>query len=213
LEKTDIAMVTPENDPDIGDRVRHQTFKTLSSNHYTLRNARYEFLRADGVWQEQVRESYDIGDGAGVLPIDRQKGLVILVRQFRWPVFEHGYRDLMTEVIAGKLDGDTPEDCIRKEAIEEAGVHLQNPRRIFQSFMSPGAVKERLHLFVADYDSGRSRTLTSGNEHEGEDISVLETPLEAAMEMVAKGKIVDAKTIMLLQWAAANLMKTESANR
>lgn len=202
-------MAKADDDPDVGDRVRHQIFETLSDNHYTLRKALYEFLRADGVWQQQMRESYDIGDGAGVLPVDRRTGLVVLVRQFRWPVFEHGYRDLMTEVIAGKLDGDTPEDCIRKEAIEEAGVHLQNPRRIFQCFMSPGAVKERLHLFVADYDSGKSRAHTSGNEYEGEDISVLEMPLKAAMEMVAKGKIVDAKTILLLQWAAANLTEPD----
>ena len=197
-------MIMGENETDMDKRVRLHALTTLSNNHYTLRKATFDFLRANGIWQTQTRESYDIGDGAAVLPLDLKTGLILLVRQFRWPVFEHGCREAMIEVIAGKLDGDDPQTCISKEAIEEAGVHLQNPKRIFHCFMSPGAVKERLHLFVADYDSTRPRAYSGGNAHEGEDISVLELPLRTAMDMVISGHIVDAKTIMLLQWAASH---------
>jgi nudix-type nucleoside diphosphatase (YffH/AdpP family) len=189
------------NMPDIENRVRLRSLSILSDNHYILRKADFELRRADGQWQEQSRESYDIGDGAAVLPIDRNTGSVLLVRQFRWPAFEHGYRQLMVEVIAGKLDGDDPATCATKEADEEASANIWNLRPIFHCFMSPGAVTERLHLFAADYDSTARRHVTGGNEQEGEDIEVLELPLQTAMEMVKRGEIVDAKTIMLLQWA------------
>jgi nudix-type nucleoside diphosphatase (YffH/AdpP family) len=187
---------------DTSDRIRHQHLATLSDNHYILRKASFDFRRRDGTWQHQTRESYDIGDGAAVLPIDRDKGLILLIRQFRWPAFEHGYRDLLIETIAGKLDGDTPAACALKEAREEAGVELSNPREIFHCFMSPGAVQERLHLFVADYDSSRPRSVDTGIHAEGEDIETLEMSLADAMAMVEAGAIADAKTIMLIQWAA-----------
>jgi nudix-type nucleoside diphosphatase (YffH/AdpP family) len=190
---------------DTSDRIRRQHLETLSDNHYILRRARFDFRRADGSWQSQARESYDIGDGAAVLPLDRATGLVLLVRQFRWPAFEHGYRDLMTEVIAGKLDGDPPDACALKEAREEAGVELSNLRQVFHCFMSPGAVTERLHLFVADYDSARPRGRAVGIQAEGEDIETLELPLEKALAMAESGEIADAKTILLLQWAALHL--------
>ena len=190
--------------PDIESRVRRQDLSILSDNHYVLRKAVFDFRRGDGRWQRQARESFDIGDGAAVLPIDRALGLVMMVRQFRWPAFENGYRDLLIEAVAGKLDGDDPQTCVIKEAEEEAGIRIHNPRRVFHCFMSPGAVKERLSLFVADYDAAAPRLKGGGHEHEGEDIATIELPLTEALTMVAKGEIIDAKTILLLQWAALN---------
>jgi len=192
------------NRPDIGEIVRPRDLTILSDNHYVLRNAEFDLQRRDGQWQRQRRESYDIGDGAAVLPIDRARSRVILIRQFRWPAFENGYRDTLIEAIAGKLDGDDPERCVMKEAEEEAGLHVRNPRRVFYCFMSPGAVKERLSLFVADYDSTAPRLKGGGSEQEGEDIETLELSTADALDMVARGEIIDAKTIMLLQWAALN---------
>jgi len=104
------------NQDDITGRIRLHDLKTLSHQYYTLRKAGFDFQRRDGAWQHQERESYDIGDAAAVLPFDAARGLVILIKQFRWPVFEWGYRQLLTEVIAGKLDGDKPKDCITREA-------------------------------------------------------------------------------------------------
>src|SRR5215475_6331188 len=138
-------------------RVRVTDLSVLSDHHYTLRRAAFQYRRRDGVWQDQVRESYDIGDGAAVLPIDKTNNKVILIRQFRWPAFEHGNYAALTEVIAGKLDGDTPEACVIKESLEEAGLAIANPRRVYHCFMSPGAVTERLSLFLADYDSEQTR--------------------------------------------------------
>ena len=190
---------------DTSDRIKDQRLEILSNAHYTLRKASFDYRRSDGSWQHQMRESYDIGDGAAVLPIDRAKGLILLVRQFRWPAFAHGYREFLIEAIAGKLDGDPPDVCATKEAREEAGLELSNLRQVFNCFMSPGAVQERLHLFVADYDAARPRTAGTGNHAEGEDIETLELTLADAMAMVGAGEIVDAKTIMLIQWAALAL--------
>jgi len=187
---------------DITPRVRLRALKTLADDYYVLRKAAFDFQRQGGVWQHQERESYDIGDAAAVLPVDRARDRVILIQQFRWPVFEWGYKQLLVEVIAGKLDGDAPQDCIVKEAMEEAGLTIANPRLVTHCFTSPGAVKERVSLFLADYDSTSARAEGGGHESEGEDISVLEMPLDDAMAMVARGEIVDMKTILLLQAAA-----------
>ena len=102
---------------DASNRVRLQSQSVLSNDHYTLRKAEFDFLRRDGAWQKQTRESYDIGDGAAVLPIDRAHSTVILIRQFRWPAFDRGYCGLMVEAIAGKLDGDDAETCAIREAV------------------------------------------------------------------------------------------------
>src|SRR6185437_4639696 len=190
--------------PDIDAKIRLHGLTILSDNHYVLRKAEFDLCRSDGQWQRQARESYDIGDGAAVLPIDPARSRVALVRQFRWPAFENGYRDTLIEAIAGKLDGDDPERCAVKEAEEEAGLYIRDPRRVFHCFMSPGAVKERLSLFVADYDSNAPRLKGGGHADEGEDIALVELTLQDALAMVAKGNIIDAKTIMLLQWLALN---------
>src|SRR5215469_9260806 len=186
---------------EFSSRVRLHDLKILSDKFYTLRVASFDFRRGDGAWQRQERESYDIGDAAAVLPFDRARNRVLLIRQFRWPVFEWGLKQLLIEVVAGKLDGDTPVDCIHKEAMEEAGVTLSNPRLLADCFVSPGAVKERVSLFLADYDSAAPRAKGGGHAHEGEDIAVLEMTLDEALAMITRGEIVDMKTITLLQAA------------
>lgn len=187
---------------DIESRVRLNELKLLSDNHYTLRRADFDFRRRDGRWQtHQQRESYDIGDAAMVLPFDRARGKVLLIRQFRWPVFEWGVKQLLVEIIAGKLDGDDPQTCVIREAMEEAGVAIRNPRLLTHCFISPGAVKERASVFLADYDSTAPRAQGGGEESEGEDIEVLELALDDALAMIPRGEIIDMKTIMLLQAA------------
>jgi len=186
---------------DTSARVKLREMKILSDRYYTLNLASFDFLRGDGTWQHQERESYDIGDAAAVLPIDRARDRVLLIKQFRWPVFEWGYKQLLVEVVAGKLDGDTPPDCIKKEAMEEAGIAISGPKLVSHCFVSPGAVKERVSLFLAEYDSTAPHAKAGGHEDEGEDIEVLEMPLDDALKMVERGEIVDMKTILLLQAA------------
>jgi nudix-type nucleoside diphosphatase (YffH/AdpP family) len=146
-----------------------------------------------------------VADAAAILLYDLRRRTVVLTRQFRYPAFVNGHDDLMIEVPAGLLDAATPEECIRAEAEQEAGFRVRAPRKVFEAFMSPGSVTERLHLFVAAYDSSDRIGEGGGLQHEGEDIEVFELDFDAAMAMVARGEIVDAKTIMLLQYGALQL--------
>ncbi len=180
--------------------------KILSDRHYKLRETEFDYRRRDGTWQHLSRETFDRGHAAAVLPIDKARGTVILVRQFRLPAFETGYRQTLLEVIAGGLDGDDAETCARKEAREEAGLDLGEVKEVFHCFMSPGAVSERMHLLVASYSVTGRISSGGGLANEGEDIEVFELSLADALAMIANGEIVDAKTIILLQWAKLNAM-------
>ena len=184
------------------ERVRIRAVKTLSDDWYVLKKTTFDFLRRDGTWQTQNRETYDRGNGAAILLYNREHGTVVLIRQFRFPAFVNGLADgMLIEVCAGLLDKDDPEACIKKEAEEEAGFVVRNPRKVFEAYMSPGSVTEKLFFFVAEYEHEHRISAGGGDEKEGEDIEVLEIPLEKALEMIAQGEIRDAKTIMLLQYA------------
>jgi nudix-type nucleoside diphosphatase (YffH/AdpP family) len=191
----------------VSDRIRIKDVRLLSQNYYTLKTTTFEWRRGNGEWQTQQRESYDRGNGAALLPYNLAQGTVILVRQFRYPAYVNGYDDLLIEAAAGLLDDETPELRIRAEAEEETGYRLGEIRKIFEAFMSPGSVTEKLHFFVAEYDPSMRVGSGGGKAEEGEDIEVLELPIDQAMAMIGDGRIADAKTIMLLQYAALNIFR------
>ncbi len=187
------------------DRVRIKGVEVLSDAHYVLRRASLDWLRSDGAWQAQTREVFDRGDGAVLLPYDLKRGTVVLIRQFRLPAYLNGHDDLLIEAIAGLLDDAHPEDRIRLEAEEESGYRIGEVTHVFDAFMSPGAVTETLHFFVAPYEPSMRVGAGGGQAEEGEDIEVIELPLGEALSMIDDGRICDAKTILLLQYAALKL--------
>ena len=191
----------------ISDRIRVKNVRLLSDNHYTLKTTTFEWRRGNGEWQTQARESYDRGNGAVLLPYNPAQRTVVLVRQFRYPAYVNGYDDLMIEAAAGLLDNESPEMRIRAEAEEETGYRLRDIRKIFEAFMSPGSVTEKLHFFVAEYEPKMKVGAGGGLASEGEDIDVLELAFDEALAMIADGRIVDAKTIMLLQYAALHIFR------
>jgi nudix-type nucleoside diphosphatase (YffH/AdpP family) len=186
---------------DISDRVRIQKSTTLSKQRYELKSVEFSWRRNDGEMQSLKREVYEKGNGATILLYHRARRSVVLIRQFRLPTFLNGYRKELIEVAAGMLDDATPEDRIRAEVEEETGYSVHHVEKVFEAFMSPGALSEKLFFFIAEYDPA-SRTGTGGGlKHEGEDITVLELPFDEAFAMIGDGRICDAKTIMLLQHA------------
>ena len=189
----------------VSDRIRVKNVRLLSDNHYTLKTTTFAWRRGDGAWQTQHRETYDRGNGAVLLPYSRTQRTVVLVKQFRYPAYVNGHDDLMIEAIAGLLDDAEPEARIRGEAEEEGGYRLGEIRKVFEAFMSPGAVTEKLTFFVAAYEPEMRIGSGGGNASEGEDIEVLELPFDEALAMTGDGRIVDAKTIMLLQYAALHI--------
>jgi nudix-type nucleoside diphosphatase (YffH/AdpP family) len=191
----------------ISDRVRVKDVRLLSDNHYILKTTTFEWRRNSGEWQTQHRETYDRGNGAALLPYNLAQRSVVLVRQFRYPAFVNGYDDLLIEAAAGLLDNESPEVRILAEAEEETGYRLGKVQKVFEAFMSPGAITEKLHFFVAEYEAGMKVGSGGGIASEGEDIEVLELPIDSAMAMIGDGRIADAKTIMLLQYAALNIFR------
>ena len=141
------------------------------------------------------------------MPYNRARRTVVLVKQFRYPAYVNGYDDLMIEAVAGLLDDASPEERIRSEAEEECGYRLARVEKIFEAFMSPGSVTEKLHFFIAEYEPSMRVSAGGGNADEGEDIEVLELSIDEALAMISDGRIVDAKTIMLLQYAAMKIFR------
>ena len=191
------------------ESVRVKEVTVLSDNWYVLKKTRFERRRRDGTWQELTRETYDRGNGATILLYNRERESVILTRQFRYPAYVNGHDGLLIEAAAGLRDEASPEERIRAEAAEETGYHVEEVRRVFDAFMSPGSVTERLHFFVAQYTPESRKGSGGGNAHEGEDIEVLEMPLNDALAGIDSGLIQDGKTIMLLQYAALHLFPSK----
>ena len=191
----------------VSDRIRVKDVRVLSSNYATLKDTTFEWRRANGEWQTQTRETFDRGNAATLLPYNLKQRTVVLVKQFRYPAYVSGYDDLLIEAAAGLLDNEAPEVRIRAEAEEEIGYRLGAISKIFEAFMSPGAVTEKIHFFVAEYEPEMRIGSGGGIADEGEEIEILELPIKQALAMIDDGRIVDAKTIMLLQYAALHIFK------
>jgi len=188
-----------------GDRVRIVEERLLSDDWYVLKKTTFDYRCRDGRWQRQSRETYDRGNGAALLLFNVGQDTVVLTRQFRFPAYVNGCHDgLLIEACAGLLDGEDPHSCIRREAQEETGFVVRSPRKLFEVYMSPGSVTEKLHFFIAEYEPRDRVSEGGGDNAEGEDIEVVEMPLATAMQMISNGAIQDGKTIMLLQYAALN---------
>lgn len=189
----------------MNQKIKNVTSEVLSNDWYTLNKINFDYKLSSGNWVNQSRESYDRGNGATVLLYNPFKKTVILVNQFRMPTYLNGNKNgMMIETCAGLLDGDDPETCVKKEAEEETGFRVKNVQKVFESYMSPGAVTEIIHFFIAEYNDDMKIGDGGGLDNENEDIEILEVELLKALQMVKTGKIKDAKTIMLLQFAQIN---------
>ena len=189
----------------MSESVRILEEKVINKGWTLLKATTIELMRRDGSWQRQQRETYDRGNGATILLYNPAQQTVILTRQFRFPAFVNGTPDgMLIETCAGMLDQDDPATCIKRETEEETGYKITHIRKVFEAYMSPGSVTERVYFFVGEYSAADKVSDGGGHHHEGEDIEVLEISLDDALERVAEGTICDGKTIMLLQYAKLN---------
>ncbi len=177
----------------------------LSDNWYILRKLTYNYLKEDGTTEKQIREVYDRGNGATILLYHTENKNIILTRQFRLPTYLNGNPGgMMIEACAGLLEEENAEECIKRETEEETGYKISKVRKIFEAYMSPGAVTEIIHFFVAEYSKEMKIGEGGGLASEHENIEVLEIPFQKAFQMIETGEIKDAKTIILLQYAKIN---------
>lgn len=184
----------------MSERIRIRDVTVLSDDWYLLKKTTFDFHRSNGRWQTLSRETYDRGNGAVVLLVNSEKQTLILTSQFRYPAFVNGLTDgMLLEACAGLLDSEDPEETIRREVEEETGFRIGPPRKLFELYMSPGSVTEKLFFFIAEYDHA-SRSSPGGGDHtEGEDIEIVELAFDQAFAMMTNGEILDAKTMILLQ--------------
>ncbi len=185
------------------DHIKNVRKEILAEGWSTLYNVSYDYKTDEGLWEAQSRDVYDRGNGAAILLYNPEKQTVILTRQFRMPTFENGNPDgMLIEVCAGLLDTDHPADCIRKEVEEETGYTIDKVHLVMETYMSPGSVSEILYLFTGVYTQKMKTGEGGGAREETEHIEVLEYPFKKALQMIETGEIRDAKTIILLQYAA-----------
>ncbi|MFD9679011.1 NUDIX domain-containing protein [Rhodococcus sp. NPDC059969] len=192
--------------------VEVERVEVTSDGWHVLRRSTFTYRRSDGTLETQQRETYDRGNGATILLYDPERRTVLLTKQFRFPAYVNAHPDgMLIETAAGLLDDDTPEVAIRRETSEELGVAIGEVQHLFDLYMSPGSVTERVHFYAARYSPADRTGSGGGVPDEGEDIEVLELPFDTALDMVAGGEIVDGKTVILLQWAAMSEVLTSKS--
>lgn len=175
--------------------------ETLSKRFVHLQKLTVEHETLSGGRQTVVREIHDHGNAATILLYDPARKVTVLVRQLRVPPVLNGDDGFLIETPAGLLDKDDPLTAIIREAREETGYRIERAEYLFDAYMSPGTLTERVSFFAAEIDASHKVGKGGGLEEEGEDIEILEIPLAEACEMIGSGRICDGKTIMLLQWA------------
>lgn len=175
----------------------------LSKAWATLLEINYDYQFDNGTWKRVSRESYDRGHGCGILLYNVEKETMILTKQFRMPIYHTQEEEGMSiEVCAGAIDkNETPESTIIREVEEEVGYKIKEVKQVMEAYTSPGALTEKMYLFVARYSDAMKVNEGGGVASEHEEIEVMELPFSRAIEMVSSGEIMDAKTIMLLQYA------------
>jgi len=186
-------------------RIRPIKTELLSDSWARLERAHFDYQRSDGQWERHVREVYNRGHGAAILLYNLDNREVVLIRQFRYPVFTEDGHGFIIEVPAGVLEHDNPETTVRAETEQETGYRIGAVERLFSAYVSPGSITECLHYYCAPYSAQDKISAGGGLDEEGEDIEILETDFDEALSWIKSGKIVDAKTIVLLQYAALNL--------
>ena len=148
------------------------------------------------------REVFERGHAAGVLPYDPVRDEVVLIRQFRAGSYVAGRHPWNWEAVAGIIEeGETPEEVVRREAGEEAGVEIGDLIPIHDLMLSPGAMSESCKVFLGRVDTTAAGGVF-GLESEGEDILVKVVPFADARAMLDRGEIDNAVAIIALQWLA-----------
>jgi nudix-type nucleoside diphosphatase (YffH/AdpP family) len=174
----------------------------LNRGRFDLTKTVIEVAEEDGSTRTLAHEVYRHGLAAAVLLYDPKRGVVTLVKQFRAGAYLSDGALATIEACAGMLDGDPPEVCAVREALEETGIAIRDPVHAFDAYMSPGGMTEKIACFVAPYREA-DRVQRGGGVDEDERIEVLEIAFAEALTMIEGGEIADAKTIALLYYAKA----------
>jgi ADP-ribose pyrophosphatase len=181
---------------------------TVFKGRFQVDRYRLRHKRHDGKVSETfTREVFERGHAASVLPYDPVLDRVVLIEQFRPGAYAAGRHPWLIEIVAGIIDpGETAEDVVRREAMEEANVAITAIEKVASFLMTPGACSEAVTFFVGRCDS-RGAGGVHGLAHEHEDIRVFTASTDEAAAMLAAGKIENALAIIAIQWLLLNRMQ------
>lgn len=191
--------------------VKISSTEVLSQFFFPLKKVKFEMETKKGQVEKMTREVYFSSNGAVVLLYNRETNRVVLTRQFRLPTFLNNNSDgMMIEACAGIVEeNEDPEAGIIREIEEETGYKVENVKKIFELYSTPGSVAEMLHYYVAEYNGDQRVGEGGGLDDENEDIEVIELSFEDAFIKIQSGEIKDAKTVILLQYARIYLFQEE----
>ncbi len=195
-------------------RIQIVSQKEVFKQHiFRIEEAHLRHQRYDGTMSaELVRLSFERGDSAAVVVHDAESDQVVLIEQFRYSTVADGPGWIL-ELPAGKIEasekGD-PQVTMRREIMEEIGYDIAALRKIASFYVSPGGTSERIFLYYAAAKPTDQKAKGGGLASEGEDIRILTLSVDEALKKVASGAIMDAKTIIGLQWLQLQRGKNES---
>lgn len=195
-------MLKLESSLIMSSKINNITSKVISNIWAKLEQISFDYTFKNGKTQRLTHEVYGRNNGVGVLLYNPKTKKVILSKQFRTPMYVAGVTNgFCIEVVGGAIDeNETPEETAIRETKEEVGYLVKNPQRVAKVFLSPGLMWEQVYIFVAEYSDEDKVETGEGLMEEGEEIEILETHFEEALQMIENGEIVDARTIMLLQY-------------
>lgn len=184
----------------------------LYKGFFTLHRAELSFEQFDGAMSPTVaRLAIERSDAVAVLTYDSARKKIILVKQFRYPLYltdpQQGW---LLEIVAGSIEtGQQPHETAVREVEEEIGyvVHQEQLRYLTACYPSPGGLTERVYLYSLDVRNGQKKHAGGGLTEEAEDIQVVELDYAQVFAMVESGRICDAKTLICLLWLQKELYK------
>jgi nudix-type nucleoside diphosphatase (YffH/AdpP family) len=175
----------------------------ISKSRYTLKKINFDIQKKDGSWHTMEHEVYDRGNAVAALLYNKEQRTIILTKQFRIATYINGNPSgMLVEVCAGLLEeNEDPAKAMIREIEEETGYKIDHVQKVYEAYTSAGGLTEKIFLFIAEYKKGQKVGQGGGLEEEQEDVEVVEISFDEATQMLNKGDIKDAKTIILLQYA------------
>ncbi len=172
----------------------------LLDDFFKIDSAELKFEKFDGRMSPVVRRlNLERGQAVAVLIYLKDRESFVLIRQFRFAVFEAGEEGWIDEIVAGVLDDESPEECARREVLEEAGYQLETLEHIGHIYVSPGITTERIHIYIGYTRTSKKVGDGGGLDSENEDIQVIEWSKKEALQKLLNKEIKDGKTVLALQ--------------
>ena len=187
---------------EIKKKISNVSSKVKSIAWGKLEDINFDYTFKSGKTKNLTFEIYGKSDGIAILLYNPKTNKVILSKQFRAPVYMHKIANgFSIEVVGGAIDeNESPEKAAIRETEEEVGYKIDKVKRVSTVFLSPGIVNEKVHLFVGEYKDEDKTASGGGVAAENEEIEVMETSFKEALKMIETEEIIDARTIMLLQY-------------